>query len=169
MNINPGMVIPLGSKKLGDLSRDTPEINELFTAILHAVQVVGAHKLIAVFLLIMLFYSDSMVSGGRYAVRPGAACELYKRLQKVYDFKTKVLTAMKPRHERVSGPGSHSNSHNPTDHEDLSVVDELSVCLFVEFQESVDIQEALRRNNLLETENINNASQFLAPNPPPLP
>ncbi len=44
MNINPGMVVPLGSKKLSDLSRDTPEINELFTAILNAVQVVGAHK-----------------------------------------------------------------------------------------------------------------------------
>jgi hypothetical protein len=44
MNNNPGMVVPLGSKKLGDLSRDTPKINELFTAILNAVQVVGAHK-----------------------------------------------------------------------------------------------------------------------------
>jgi hypothetical protein len=53
----------------------------------------------------------------------------------VYDFKTKVLKAMKVRYERVSGPGSHSNSRNPTDHEDLLVVDELSVRLFVEFQE----------------------------------
>ncbi len=39
----------------------------------------------------------------------------------------------------------------------------------MEFQESVDIQEALRCDNLLEKENINNTSQFLAPNPPPLP
>jgi hypothetical protein len=45
MNINPGMVGPLGSKKLGDLSRNTPKDNELFTAILNAVQVVSAHKI----------------------------------------------------------------------------------------------------------------------------
>jgi hypothetical protein len=101
--------------------------------------------------------------------RPGAACELYKRPQKVYDFKSKVMSAMKAHYERVSGPCSHSNSHNPSDHEDLSVVDELSVRLFMEFQESVDIQEAIRCDNLLEKENVNNASQFLAPNPPPLP
>jgi hypothetical protein len=44
MNNNPGMGIPLGSKKLSDLSRNTPEINELFTAILNAIQVFGAHK-----------------------------------------------------------------------------------------------------------------------------
>jgi hypothetical protein len=101
--------------------------------------------------------------------RPGAACELYKRLQKVYDFKTKVLSAMKVWYERVSGPCSHSTSGNPSDHEDLSAVDELSVHLYVEFQEAVDIQEALRHDKLLEKENINNASKYLAPNPPPLP
>jgi hypothetical protein len=44
MNMNLGMVVPLGCKKLGNLSRNTPEINELFLAILNAVQVVGAHK-----------------------------------------------------------------------------------------------------------------------------
>jgi hypothetical protein len=45
MNINPGMVVPLGSKQLSDLTRNTPEVNKLFTAILNAVQVVGAHKI----------------------------------------------------------------------------------------------------------------------------
>jgi hypothetical protein len=45
MKVNLDMVVPLGSKKLGDLSRNTPEVNELFTAILNAVQVVGAHKI----------------------------------------------------------------------------------------------------------------------------
>ncbi len=75
--------------------------------------------------------------------RPGAACELYMRPQKVYDFKSKVMSGMKARYESVSCPCSHSNSRNPSDHEDLSEVDELSVCLFMEFQESVDIQEAL--------------------------
>jgi hypothetical protein len=42
--MNPGMVVPLGSKKLEDLSRNTPEVNELFTTLLNAGQVVGAHK-----------------------------------------------------------------------------------------------------------------------------
>jgi hypothetical protein len=44
MNMNPGMVVPLGSKKLDDLTRNTPEVNKLFTAILNAVQVVGTNK-----------------------------------------------------------------------------------------------------------------------------
>jgi hypothetical protein len=95
--------------------------------------------------------------------RPGAACEQYKRPQKVYDFKTRLLLGMKGRYKRVSGPCSHSTSGNPSNNEDLSEVDGLSVRLYVEFQET------LRCNNLLEKENINNASQFLAPNPPPLP
>jgi hypothetical protein len=41
--MNPGMLVPLGSKKLSDLSSNTPEINELFLSILNAVQV-DAHK-----------------------------------------------------------------------------------------------------------------------------
>jgi len=44
-------------------------------------------------------------------------------------------------------------------------VDKLSVHLYVEYQEAVDIQEALRCDILLEKENIQNASNFLAPNP----
>jgi hypothetical protein len=58
---------------------------------------------------------------------------------------------------------------NLDDHEDLSVLDELWVWLFVEYQEVVDIQEALQHDNMLEKENIHNASHFLAPNPQPLP
>ncbi len=49
------------------------------------------------------------------------------------------------------------------------VVDELAVRLYVEYQEAIDIQEALKHDNLLEKENINGASQFLAPHPQPLP
>jgi hypothetical protein len=47
------------------------------------------------------------------------------------------------RYERVTGPCSHSSSNNPGDHEDLLEVDELSVCLYVKYQEVVDIHEAL--------------------------
>ncbi len=71
--------------------------------------------------------------------RPGAACELYKRPQKVYDFKSKVLSGMKERYKRVSGTCSHSTSGNPSNHEDLSEVDEVSVHLYVKFQKTVDI------------------------------
>jgi hypothetical protein len=39
--------------------------------------------------------------------RPGAAFELYKRPQKIYDFK---MSGMKVMYDRVSGPCSHSSS-----------------------------------------------------------
>ena len=99
----------------------------------------------------------------------GAACELYKRPQKVYDFKNKVVSAMKHHYERVSAPGSHSSSNDPGDHEDLSELDQLCVRLYLEYQEALDIQEAIKRDNLLDKENVANATQFLAPNPQPLP
>jgi len=99
----------------------------------------------------------------------GAACELYKRPQKVYDFKNKVVSAMKHHYERVSAPGSHSSSNDPGDHEDLSELDQMCVRLYQEYQEALDILEAIKRDNLLDKENVANATQFLAPNPQPLP
>jgi len=44
MNINPSMVAPLASKNLGDLSKNNHVVKELLTAILKAVEHVGAHK-----------------------------------------------------------------------------------------------------------------------------
>jgi hypothetical protein len=45
MSINPGMVVPFGSKNLGDLLKNTSSVvNELLTAILKAVETVSAHK-----------------------------------------------------------------------------------------------------------------------------
>jgi hypothetical protein len=41
--------------------------------------------------------------------------------------------------------------------------------LYVEYQEALDIQEAIRCDNLLDKENVTNALQFLAPNLQPLP
>jgi hypothetical protein len=99
----------------------------------------------------------------------GAVCEQYKRPQKIYDFKNKVVSAMKAHYERVSAPGSHSTSNDPGDHEDLSEMDQLCMRLYVEYQEALDIQEAIKCNNLLDKENVTNASQFLAPNPQPFP
>jgi hypothetical protein len=45
--------------------------------------------------------------------KPGAAWEQYERPQNTYDFKNKVLTAVKVQYERVSGPCIHSSSNNP--------------------------------------------------------
>jgi hypothetical protein len=99
----------------------------------------------------------------------GGACELYKRPKNTYDFKNKVMSAVKIRYERVNGPGRHSSSCNPSDHEDVLMVDQLASRIFVEYQEAIDIQEALKRDNLQDKENVNNASQFLAFHPQPLP
>jgi hypothetical protein len=88
--------------------------------------------------------------------KPGAVCEQYKRLQKLYDFKNKVLSVMKDCYERVSAPCSHSSSNNP-DHEDLSEVNQLSFCLKVEYQEVVYIQEDV---TFTDKKNVHNVSQF---------
>jgi hypothetical protein len=99
----------------------------------------------------------------------GVACEQYKQLQKMYGFKNRVVLAMKSHYERVSAPESHSTSNEPGDHEDLSGLDQhLCLQLYVEYQEALDIQEAIKLDNLLDKENVHNASQFLAPNPQPL-
>ena len=79
------------------------------------------------------------------------------------------MSAIKHHYERVNAPGSHSSSNNPGDHEDLLELDQLCIQLYVEYQEALDIQEAIRCNSLLDKENVHNASQFLAPNPQPLP
>jgi hypothetical protein len=87
----------------------------------------------------------------------------------MYGFKNRVVLAMKSHYERVSAPESHSTSNEPGDHEDLSGLDQhLCLQLYVEYQEALDIQEAIKLDNLLDKENVHNASQFLAPNPQPL-
>jgi hypothetical protein len=100
--------------------------------------------------------------------KPGASCK-FKQPKNTYDFKNKVLSAMKVWYDRITGPGTHSSLSNPGNHEDVLVVDELAVRLYVEYQEAFDLQEALKHDNLLEKENINVASQFLAHHPQPLP
>jgi hypothetical protein len=72
-----------------------------------------------------------------------AACEKLKRPKNTYHFKNKVLSVMKVRYDRITGPGTHSSSDNPGDHEDVLPVNEVAVRLYIEYQEAVDIQEAL--------------------------
>jgi len=86
MSINLGVAIPFGSKNLGDLSKNTPAVNQLLTAILKAVETVGAHKFMgrkqgvsfvyfsrlcihrSISNFISFFCLASMDSGGRFVV-----------------------------------------------------------------------------------------------------
>jgi hypothetical protein len=94
------------------LSKNTPGVKELLTAILKAIENVGAHKV------------TRRKQGVSFSCCPFI---------------------------------------NPSgDHEDILEFDQLCVQLYVEYQ------EAIKHNNLLDKENIHNASQFLVPNPQPL-
>jgi hypothetical protein len=44
MSINTGLAASFGSKNLGDLSKNTPVVNQLLLAIPTAVETVGAHQ-----------------------------------------------------------------------------------------------------------------------------
>jgi hypothetical protein len=52
----------------------------------------------------------------------------FKRLSNLYNFKKKVLSAMKLRYSKVTGHGSHSDNVVSGD-EDVSAVDSLTVKL----------------------------------------
>jgi hypothetical protein len=45
----------------------------------------------------------------------------------------------------------------------------LCVRLYVEYQEALDIQEVIKRDSVLDKENVANVSHFLVPTPQPLP
>jgi hypothetical protein len=174
MNINPGMVVPLASKNLGDLSKNNPAVKELLTAILKAVEHVGAHKVTGrkqgvgllsfsiyrlVYCRLFSFFFFFLFS--RHGLRllicfssEGPHVSSTSDRRKFLIFKNKVELGMKAHYERVSAPGSHSTSNDPGDHEDLSELDQLCLWLYAEFQEALDIQEAIKRDNLLDKENV---------------
>jgi hypothetical protein len=95
--------------------------------------------------------------------------EYYKKPSNKYDFKKKIMAAMKRRHDKVSAPGAHSSSSNPEDYETPSAVDKLAEKLYKEYKEITDKKEALRRDTEALKQNIQAASDTLAPPPPPLP
>jgi hypothetical protein len=156
MSINPGAAIPFGSKNLGDLSKNTPAVNQLLTAILKAFETVGAHKFmgrkqgvsccfifppfysLSIFNFISFFLSS--LHGLRWQI-----CYLDQGQHVSCIRGQGTLMISRTRCCRQSKQGTHSSSNNPNDHEDLLEVDKLSVCLYVEYQEVVDIQEATRQ------------------------
>jgi hypothetical protein len=97
----------------------------------------------------------------------GAAYEKYKRPKNTYDFKNKILAAMKVQYERITGPGTHSCSDNPGYQEDVCQLlsgSILSIKRLWTFKRHCDATIYVQ-----EKENVNNASQLLAPHPQPLP
>jgi hypothetical protein len=86
-----------------------------------------------------------------------------------FKFRKKVVGGMKARSDKVSAPGLHLAAQDPKCYEDHMEVDQLAVKLYTEYQEAADIQEALNWDAALQKENIENALQFLAPHPKPLP
>jgi hypothetical protein len=55
------------------------------------------------------------------------------------------------------------------EHEAVSDIDQIVIRLCIEYQEAVDIQEAIRCRKWQDKENVTNASQVLVPKPQPLP
>jgi hypothetical protein len=165
LNINPSMAAPFAFKNLGDLSKNNPAVKELLVAILKAVEHAGAHKvtgrkqgvsylLLFIFLLVYchLFFFFSfflfshhglrlpicLLSGGQHVSNTSGPRRYMISITRWYHY------------ERVSAPRSHSTSNDPGDHEDLSELDQLCLRLYVEYQEALDIQEAIKHDNLLD-------------------
>ncbi len=90
----------------------------------------------------------------------------FKRPSNLYDFKKKVLSAMKSRYRKVTARGSHSDNVVSGD-EDVSAVDSLAVTLSLEMQLALDKQEAARREaEILKARKVT-VSNILVPPPPP--
>jgi hypothetical protein len=84
----------------------------------------------------------------------------------MYDFKKKVLVAMKARHDRVTGRGTHAGCNEAQD-EDLLAVDSLAEKLYKEMMEVVDRNKASCCKAELMKVLKKSASNILVPPPPP--
>ena len=89
----------------------------------------------------------------------------FKRPSNLYDFKKKVLSAMKSRYLKVTGRGMHSGDIVSGD-EDVSAVDRLAVKLFTEMTLVLDKEEAARREAELWKAQKKAVSNILVPPPP---
>jgi hypothetical protein len=90
---------------------------------------------------------------------------MFKRPANVYDFKKKVLSAMKARYLRVTSRGSHSVDVDGD--EDVSMVDRLAVKMQTEMTEVQDKEEATRREAELWKAQKKAVSNILVPPPRP--
>ncbi len=89
----------------------------------------------------------------------------FKRPSNSYDFKKKVLSAMKSRYHKVTGCGMHSGDVVSGD-KDLFAVDSFAVKLSSEMQSALDWQEAAHQEvELLKARKVS-VSNILVPPPP---
>jgi hypothetical protein len=88
---------------------------------------------------------------------PGNPGHHFKRLAKIFNLHGKVMKVITFRAEAVLKPGSHSSSTNPGDFEDLSIVNQLAVKLYRDWQLWIDQVEAERLQAAAEKEKKQNA------------
>jgi hypothetical protein len=91
---------------------------------------------------------------------------MFKRLMNMYDFKKKVLAAMKVRHDRVAGHGTHAG-YNEAQDEDVTAVDSLAEKLYNKMMKVVDQNKASHSEAELMKALKKSASNILVPPPPP--
>jgi hypothetical protein len=76
--------------------------------------------------------------------RDNKPLSMYKQPSNLYDFKKKVISAMRSRYQKITGRGTHSGNVMTGD-EDVSVVDRLAVKMYSEILAVQDKHEAVRR------------------------
>ena len=91
---------------------------------------------------------------------------MFKKPAHTYDFRKKVISAMKLRYLKVTGHRTHSGDPL-TDNEDISVVDRLAVKLYQEMQLAIDKEEAARREAAMWKAQKQAVSNILVPPPNP--
>jgi hypothetical protein len=89
----------------------------------------------------------------------------FKRPSNLYDFKKKVLSAMKSRYHKVTDHGAHSGDA-VGGVEYVSAVGSLVVKLFLEMQSAVDKEEAKHREAELRKAQKKSVLNILVPPPP---
>jgi hypothetical protein len=90
----------------------------------------------------------------------------FKRPSNLYDFKKKVLSAMKSRYRKITNRGTHSGDAVCGD-EDVSAVDSLAVKLSLEMQSAFDKEEARSQEAEMWKAQKKAVSNILVPPPPP--
>jgi len=91
---------------------------------------------------------------------------MFKKPAHTYDFRKKVISAMKSRYLKVTGRGTHSGDAL-SGSEDISAVDHLAVKLYQEMQLAIDKEEAARREAAMWKAQKQAVSNILVPPPNP--
>jgi hypothetical protein len=91
---------------------------------------------------------------------------MFKKPSHMYDFRKKIISAMKLRYLKVTGHGTHSGDVVP-DNKDVSAVDHLVVKLYQEMQLAIDKEEAACHEAAMWKAQKQAVSNILVPIPNP--